>query len=213
MPAATEENVAVAFPAITGTEVVVPTPLKDPCVLANATVAIPGALMRICKELPICMAVRSLFAIRLPLSLCSSTLKEVVEVGVTVYTCVLISPIAEMFTVAVPGLEPDTVATNWPVESVFPLAGEKLTLPPPIWARATGIPGAVLPPASLTVTVSVAVDVPLSGSEVTGDVTSMVDPVIKTVTCDWTPFALAVIVAVRVAMSVAPDEKSTAPLP
>lgn len=140
-------------------------------------------------------------------------MKDDVEVGVTVYANVLVSPIADMIAVAGPGRNPDTVETNWPLESVVPLAGENLTPPPPACVSATGIPAALFPPASLTITVRAAVDEPLSGNEVTGDVTSMIEPLIKIGICAKTPFARAMIVAVRVVISVEPEEKSTEPEP
>lgn len=56
-------------------------------------------------------------------------------------------------------------------------------------------------------------DEPLSGNELMGDVTSIIEPLIRTGICVETQLELAVIVAVRVEMSVAPAEKPTLPLP
>ena len=120
---------------------------------------------------------------------------------------------AETVTVTLPGLVPATVVTNCPFASVFPVAGEKLTPPPPDCVRVTGIPEAIFPPASLIKTVNVAGDAPLSGIDTTADVTSMVDPVIFIGTCAEMPFALAIIVAVRLEISSVPEEKSTLALP
>ena len=146
-----------------------------------------------------------------PFKVCWSILNEVVDVGVMVYASVRVSPIAETVTVAPPGRRPDTVVTNCPLESVEPDATEKLTPPPPDWLSVTGIPDALFPPASLICTVRVVVDVPLSGNELMGDVTSTVEPLIRIGICVETPLALAVIVAVRVEMLVEPEEKPTLP--
>ena len=120
-----------------------------------------------------------------------------------------VNPIALTDTVTFPGLIPETVVTNCPLESVEPVAGLNETPPPPTCDRVTGMSAATFPPASLTSTVSVPVDEPLSGRVVAIDVKSTVDPEIKIGICNEMLLEVAVIVAVLDEISEKPDEKST----
>lgn len=133
----------------------------------------------------------------------------------TVIADVAAAPTADAVTVAVPAVAPATVTTYWPDASVKPagvVTGVIVNVPVPEAVTPIAAPAIALPPASFAVKVIVTGDVPVLGTVEPVETAVSVEPTICSGIWAVTP-ALAVMVAVRLALLVVPEEKVKVALP
>lgn len=105
-----------------------------------------------------------------------------------------------------------TVAVYVPAESVVPDAGESVTVPGPVDVIETTWFGITAPAPLFTTTVRFAGVEPTTSDVVLAETVAVAPAMVIGICVDF-PLAVAVIVAVRVAMFVVPDENVTTALP
>lgn len=184
--------------------------------MANVTLAVgAGAVTCTANKSPMFIAEVLGLAGTTPAPAFSVTrlMPKVVVLAATVKLVVAVVPTAATLTVAVPAVVPATETESWPFTSVVPVAGVIVTVPLPIWVSVTAAPEITKPPASFAVMVNVAGDVPLAGNDVLVAVNASVEPVICTGSKAVAAPEVAVMVAVRLVLLAAPEEKVAVALP
>ena len=121
-----------------------------------------------------------------------------------------VAPTVFAVTVTAPAVVPATVTTYFPFISVKPdgaVTGVIVTAPVPDPVTVMAVLATVLPPASLAVKVRVTGSVPSLGTVLPLAATVTVEPTICTGSSVLAVPAVAVMVAVRLALLAAPEEK------